>query len=159
MWYQTLGLNIKMNHRQKRYHQELSYNLSHIAKMKMDRYNRYEEVWANLGKAFLLVMTGQRYIKINLIKIAIALLTIKYLISSMTIIALPSWFDSMIVGFAMAVFVLKAVKERFVIKEFLSFDIFVSEDNIIEDDYEKLIEEYESFINDIVIHMQNLSKK
>lgn len=71
----------------------------------------------------MLVMTGQRYIKINLIKIAIALLTIKYLISSMTIIALPSWFDSMIVGFAMAVFVLKAVKERFVLKEFLLFGI------------------------------------
>ena len=47
----------------------------------------------------------------------------------------------------------------FVIKEFLSFDILVSEDNLIEDDYEKFIKEYESFIDDIVRHMQNLSKK
>lgn len=71
----------------------------------------------------MLVMIKQRYIKINLIKIAIALLTIKYLVSSTTLIPLPSWFDSLCVGFAMAVFVLKAIHERFLLKEFFYFGI------------------------------------
>lgn len=47
----------------------------------------------------------------------------------------------------------------FVIKEYLGFDNLVIQDNLIEDDYEKFIKEYESFIDDIVRHMQNLSKK